>query len=387
MTLELSKVARQIDDMGKALAERAQRQRRALPAARELLHLFAHDQERLREVAASEAGQRLRCASPGDEVLDAAHAPQLLPERTTVVAADGSQIYPDAHAATLYYAINIGTIVFRAGTGQAPVTGTEPRLCYDDGEIYPDGRVVTGSLVGAQRNVAEMRTLARLALEEGACEPPCAAMRDGPLLVWFERQELPQGRAEQLFADYMLCLDRLRAGGVPVAGFVSRPQGAEVVSLLYLAHLEPEERNAVESLNATAYRGLSDRALFGFLREGERSALFVRGAGFNRDFLARGHGIYYFYLHTGAEIARVEVPEWIARQPHKLGLVHAAVYEQCRFNQGYPYVLTRADELAVILGDERQVLEQMIVEAMARHGLSVPELSAKAQLKKVARWR
>jgi hypothetical protein len=63
------------------------------------------------------------------------------------------------------------------------------------------------------------------------------------------------------------------------------------------------------------------------------------------------------------------------------------VYEQCRFNEGYPYVLARADELAVILGPEREVLEEMIVQAMARHGLRVPELSAKARLKGVARRR
>ncbi|MBN1659942.1 MAG: DNA double-strand break repair nuclease NurA [Anaerolineae bacterium] len=387
MTLELSKVANQIEEMGKTLAERAQRQRRALPAARALLHEFANKQEMLRQVAASEAGQRLRCASPGDEVLDAAIAPEPLPAKTTIIAADGSQIYPDSHGMTLYYVINIGTIVFRAGTGQAPEVDTEPRLGYEDGEIYPDGRVVTGSLVGAQRNVAEMRTLARLALEEAVCEPPCTALRDGPLLVWFERAELPQGRAEQLLADYVACLDNLRAGGVPVAGFVSRPQGAEVVSLLYLAQLEAEERDGVDSLHVTPFRGLTDRALFGFLCEGERSAVFQRGTGFNRDLAARGHAIYYFYLNTGSEIARVEVPEWIARQPSKLALVHGAVYEQCRFNLGYPYVLARADELAVILGPEREVLEEMMVQAMARHGMRVPELSAKARLKGVARRR
>ena len=63
------------------------------------------------------------------------------------------------------------------------------------------------------------------------------------------------------------------------------------------------------------------------------------------------------------------------------------VYDQCRFNNGYPYVLTRADELAVILGEEREALETMIVQAMVRHGLPLPELSRKAQQKQVARWR
>ena len=144
---------------------------------------------------------------------------------------------------------------------------------------------------------------------------------------------------------------------------------------------------SVKSLSDTGFRGLTDRALFGYLEPGERSALFVRGTASNREFQARGHAVFFFYLNTGTDLARVEVPEWVARQPAKLDLVHAAVYNQCIFNNGYPYVLTRADELAVILGDEREALENLIVQAMIRHGLPWPELSRKAQQKQVARWR
>ena len=69
MTLELSKISGQIDEMGQVLGERARRQRKILPAALELLRQFAHEEELLRLVAESQAGQRLRCASPGGEPL------------------------------------------------------------------------------------------------------------------------------------------------------------------------------------------------------------------------------------------------------------------------------------------------------------------------------
>jgi hypothetical protein len=387
MTLELNKVIDQIEDMGRVLAERAARQRKALPAARELLQLFSHEQEALRLVADSEAGQRLRCASPADEPLDVALALPDLPAGLTLASTDGSQIYPDRHGLAFYYAINIGSIVFRHGSGQAPAVSTRPRLCYAEPEIYPDGRPVTGDLIGAERTLAEMQALAELVLAEPAAGPPRLGLGDGPLLLWLPRAELPQGRQERILADYLACLDRLRLDGAPVAGFVSRPQSAEVVALLYLAHLPPEERSAVASLADTAYRGLTDRALFGTLQAGQRSALFMRGTAANLDFRARGHGVLFFYLNTGADLARVEVPEWVARHPERLEVVHAAVYEQCRHNNGYPYVLTRADELAVILGAEREALEAMIGRAMARHGLPLPELSQKAQQKQVARWR
>jgi hypothetical protein len=352
-----------------------------------LLRLFAHEQEVLALVAASEAGRRLRCASPGDEPLNTARGVPSLPAELTLAAADGSQIYPDRHGLAFYYAVNIGGIVFRHGSGQAPSVSTRPRLCYAETEIYPDGRPVTGDLIAAERTLAEMQALAELVLAEPADGPPRLGLGDGPLLPWLPRAELPQGRQERILEDYLACLDRLRLHGAPAVGFVSRPQSAEVIALLYLAHLPPEERGAVDSLADTPYRGLSDRALFETLEPGQRSALFLRGTAANLDFRTRGHGILFFYLNTASDLARVEVPEWVARQPEQLDLVHATVYEQCGCNNGYPYVLTRADELAVILGAEREALEAMISRAMTRHGLPLPELSQKAQQKQVARWR
>lgn len=387
MTLELSQVTQQIDDMGRVLAGRAGRERQVLPAARELLRLFAHRQEELRQVAGSEPGQRLRCASPGDEPLDAAFSAPPMPERVTLIAADGSQIYPDQHGLAFYYLINVGSIIFRHGSGRAPAVAAAPQLFYREDQVYPGGEPITGDLVGVQRNLAEMRALADLALAEPGDGPPRLALGDGPLLIWLQRADLPAGWQEQILADYLGCLDRLRAGGVPVAGFVSRPHSAEVMALLYLAQLESEERHAVTTLAETDYRGLTDRALFGSLAPGERSALFVRGTAANQEFRSRGHEIWFFYLNTGADLARVEVPEWVACRPAALHLVHAAMYDQCRFNNGYPYVLTRADEQAVILGEEREALEEMLMRAMTRHGLPLPELSRKAQQKRVARWR
>lgn len=387
MTLELNKVTEQVDEMGLVLAERAARQRRALPAARELLRQFAHKQEELRRVAESDAGQRWRCASPGDEPLDRSFPAVGLPDRVTIVAADGSQIYPDRHGMAFYYVINVGSVVFRHGSGQAPDVSTDPRLFYGEDKMYPGGNPVSSDLVSVERDLFEMQTLAALTVSEAADGAPRLALADGPLLIWLQRAAIPEGRRVRILGDYLTCIDRLRATGAVLAGFVSRPHSAEVVALLYLAQLEPEERLTRGSLAETDYRGLTDRALFGYLHPGERSALFVRGTAANRDFQAKGHGVWFFYLNTGADLARIEVPEWVARRAEYRDLVQAAVYDQCRINNGYPYALTRADEQAVILRDEREALEAMLMTAMSRHGLPPPELSRKAQQKQVARWR
>lgn len=387
MTLELNKVRGQIDDMGRVLAERARREHRVLPKARDVLRQFAHKQEMLRQIAESEAGQKLRCASPGDEPLDGTWPVPAMPDQVTLVAADGSQLFPDPHGLAFYYLINVGSIVFRHGSAQAPKVATEPQLCYSEDRLYPGGMPISSDLVSVQRDLGEMRALADLIVAEPQDGPPRLGLADGPLLLWFQRPNVPEEQQAQILADYLDGLDRLRLAGANLAGFVSRPRSAEVVALLYLAQSSPDERAAISRLAETDYRGLTDRALFGVLHAGQRSALFVRGAGANRDFRARSHAIYFFYLNTGADLARVEVPEWVARQPGRLDLVHALVYDQCLFNKGYPYVLTRADEQAVILGKERELLEGMIVKAMIDHGLPPPEPSRKAQQKQVARWR
>jgi len=388
MTLELNKVAAEIEDMGRVLAERWQRHNKALPAAEALLHLYAHDQDELCRIAASEPGHTLRCASPGDEPLDAALPAPPMPAQATLIAADGSQIYPDRHGPAFYYAINIGSIIFRHGSGQAPAASADPHLFYAEDKVYPGGDPVSSDLVNVERSVAEMRTLTDLVLAESGSGCPCLGLADGSLLLWIERAALPPDRQTDLLAAYLACLGRLRARPSVVAGFISRPHSAEVVALLYLRHLEEEQRGRVAGLSETPFRGLTDRALFRLLLQpGERSALFARGTAANERYRAEGHRIWFFYLNTGTEIARIELPEWLVSRPDALSLVHSAVVDQCHFNNGYPYILTRADEQAVIQSQERETLESMLAQAMLRHGLDLPELSRKAQQKQVARWR
>jgi hypothetical protein len=61
-----------------------------------------------------------------------------------------------------------------------------------------------------------------------------------------------------------------------------------------------------------------------------------------------------------------------------LDLVHAALLEQCRVSDGFPYVLMRAHELAVVTVAERREFDQMVIGSLIRRGLS-PGLSQKAQ--------
>src|SRR5207302_11176592 len=111
---------------------------------------------------------------------------------------------------------------------------------------------------------------------------------------------------------------------------------------------------------ACALRGLSDAHLLGRgLERFERSGLFRVRSNVHDPYYGR-HRVYFFLLATGDEIARVEVPEWVARDRSLLGLLHAVLIDQTNKGFGYPAVLARADDRAVISLGDRGVLDTLV---------------------------
>ncbi|MBI4198713.1 MAG: DNA double-strand break repair nuclease NurA, partial [Chloroflexi bacterium] len=98
----------------------------------------------------------------------------------------------------------------------------------------------------------------------------------------------------------------------------------------------------------------------------------------------KGHEVSFFYLNAGEEIARVEVPAWVAQNEPLLGLAHALVLDQCRRGLGYPAAIMEAHEQAVINGSDREFFRQMVEEALAGNRLPV-YTSGKAWSKRT-RW-
>ena len=392
MTLELIKIAGQVEAIGEQLAERSRRRQQALPALRALRAVYAQQGERLRALAESPAGQEARCALPTEEPLDAVFPAPEPPTRATILAADGSQIHPDPHGWALYYLINIGSLVYRHGSGQTPLAASEPQAAL---AVDAEGNLLSGEQIDARRDVAEVQTLADLAgavTPDRAADEPLVALLDSTLGLRAWSGAISQAEQAALRQRYETQLDRLRRAGAALTGVVSRSRQAGVVRLLDLAQREDAARGPGHDLRERAtlspFQGLTDQMLWGDLRPGERSALFEEGRG--------AASVYFFYLNPTppdgpaapgleAEPARIEVPGWVARNPATLAQVHALVYDQCRLNNGYPYVLSRADELAIILNEEREALEAMIWQAVSRRGLPLPRLSPKAAQKRVVR--
>lgn len=380
MTLELSKLTAQVRAMGEELAVRQRKHADLVALARRWLVEYAHQGERLRHPA-----RTIRAAIPTEEPLDGHYPQPAVPERFTVIAADGSQIQPDRHGAALYHLINVGSLVYRHGSGEAPVPGSEPVLGYTENDVYDDGMLVAGNLLDVRRDLAEISRLADLCV----VEPPAdiVALVDGTLVLWVLEERSEERKRAQVMA-YLDQLFRIRETGASVAAFTSRPRRAEVMRLLHLASVGGDEGRANQEPNPLEH--LPDRAVFEILPPGARSALFVSPSPVNHDYYRpAGHTIYFCYLNLADEgqppvIARLEFPAWVAEDPDRLALVHGAVVVQARIAGDYPYALARADELAFVSGPEREAFEEMVTTSLLRAGV-IPTLSPKAYYKTLTR--
>ncbi len=402
--LDFSSLKRQIDQM--ALGARSQKEDRfrRIDLALSEMHKW---EDRWLELGARVDRSRTSwlIARPKGPLSQTQSAPSR-PEQLTVIAADGSQIFPDRHEGGNCYLINIGYVVIHYGTGERPALASEPFLFHREEDLYTEwaGRktLITRDMVGINRNAMEMDrvvSLSERAREEGR---NVVGLTDGTLILWMLESKPLDFRRETL-QSALRGFERLRKAQVPIAGYISNPGSADVVNALRIG-LCPERPpdcdrcpwksaapdrtsrlnlfvNAEAAQPCGSIAGVTDANLFSrTLRKGERSGLF-RGASKILDDYGP-HRIWFFYVHTGWEIGRVEVPEWVVQNPELLNRVHATVCDQVQKGRGYPVVLSESHERAVVRGAERERFYGFLREAFVSNELKA-ERSLK-QLKKMA---
>jgi hypothetical protein len=395
MTLEFERLTTDIDQMAQTTANRLGQREAAREMSRALLDQYATDWTAVRQ-ALAEANEKAdpkfyRSARPLDELepLNAALDAPPPPARATIIAADGSQIRPDRHAAYLYYLINIGGVVYHHGSGQAPDEFSIPTLVYPQADVQEDIFDDTGGTVSIERDLAEIGMLAQKAEEYQTAAPPVLAVSDQRLLYWsIGSAGVAENPAVTQWGESM---SKIRLAGALLAGYIDRPATGAVTTLLRSIQALHEPDFDWKSLGQRhANWGLTDVHLFSqLLGPGQRSKLFVMVSDPNHKFAAQDQAneVCFFYLNPGShgrQIARVDIPLWVAADEAKVTAVHTLVYDQCQILGDYPYVLARADETAVVTHRDQEQLNFMIDVIMERYGIS-RTITAKQASKNIAR--
>lgn len=376
MPLNFQQVFDKVRAIGSGARARQENLEKLRLHARSLLEAWADKTADLRErlERARQADPSLRCAIPLDEPLDFHAAPgPVSTESVTLIAADGSQIVPDRHAAVLFGLINVGAIIFSGRAGEAPQVLTDSLLSFDDEVVnWTDG------LVALQRDLAERRKLLAISKEYS---PPLVTLTDGPLQLWEARESNQVLGYEQVLGEYLSVLSQLQERGAITAGYVDKPSSNLVVRLLEVAITPENEFANLHELHPLP--GVSDLWLFDqLLQPEERSAVFALQAR-SKAVYQGSLALHFFYLNVGQaghpKSARIEIPAWVAQNKAEIDLLHKTLVEQCVIlgARPYPYILHRAHEAAVVTLQEKQQIEQMLAIELRRSGGEVGETSGK----------
>jgi len=393
MTLEFEKISHDVEAMARTTLQRRTEGHQLLDEALKKLREHANNWQRISRCLESALAQvevkKYRAAAPLDETepMDAAVSPPSLPAGATIIAADGSQILPNRHAPFLYSLINIGIFVYFHGSGRVPEQFTLPALDYPgrDRRSFVDNVAV----VGIRRDRAEIETLARVAWDYRQEMRPLLVILDQRLLYW------PAGgtrdsEGEKIIKAWQKEMTAIRQTGGLLTGYIVNPGKQSILTLLDTLDIEQPGFDLSRLTQRDTTMGLTDAHLFSrFLEPGQRSKVFVEVSQHNNDFTANDpdNQVCFFYLNpgrAGRQIARVDIPISLARQPAAIDAVHALIYDQCQILGDYPYALTRADEIAVVGRSDQENLNIMIENWMQRFGID-GLASAKQSTKDIAR--
>jgi hypothetical protein len=323
------------------------------------------------------------------------------PRVHTVIATDGSQIAPNHHEIAYCYLLNIGRVVLHYGQNRQPLLDSLPEVFYRPEDLYISRQwgIRTEEWMGYRRTASEATVLAELVSsvmsgegtrgqeenyyktptilgEAHTLSVPMLAMVDGSLIYWFLEQ-LPLEARDRILPQILEAWDQLRNLGIPLMGYLSASRSSEALNFLRLQacpHKVPDCitycPNQLEKTPCQVLEPLRDTAIWTIqLQPGQRSTLW-RSSARILD-LYGSHAIYFCYVHVGTEIARIEVPAWVAENPALLDQSLGLMLAQVQKGYGYPVALAEAHNQAVVRGGDRArffaLLEQQMIKAGLRN--------------------
>ncbi len=396
MTLEFEKLIGKVDEMARIAADRKREQDQTADELRATLDKYAEEWEAIKAALAladEKADKKIyRSARPltDNTALNAAIPAPAPPARATIIATDGSQIMPDRHAAHLYYLINIGGVIYHHGSGNAPDSFSIPELHYPENAKAMATFLSSSGEVSVERDLREIGTLAEKAWDHRHGQRPLLTILDQRLLYWPIGGDDDKSSTE--VRKWMSAMTKIHDSGGLLAGYIDRPMTTAVITLLKtLQGAETADSFDWKSLGKRSLTGgISDGALFSrLLKPGERSAIFTHISPRNTEFAEfdAGNQVCFFFLNPGMDgrsIARIDLPLWVAEDEDAVTAVHGLIYDQCQIIGDYPYVIARADEMAVVGRQDNQELNFMIDIKMQDYGIDI-STTAKLGSKSLAR--
>lgn len=312
----------------------------------------------------------------------------------SVVAVDGSQIMPSHHEVHNCYLLNIGSALITYGKKAQPELASTPRLYHRPEDLYPlvdRRRIHIDELyVSLERTVFELEILVEKSLDAAQRGLPVVALYDGSLIPW-SLDKMSEGYQESFVERIENPIKRLKEEKIPLVGYISHSRSSDVVNMLRTFICPYEVSNCKEHcdhLNEESFPcskiwPLTDRALFSSrLGDFQASSVFLSTTR-TASMVDKDCQTCFLYGNFKSEVARLEIPYWLAENQELLRLALASVRSQVEKGMGYPVSLAEAHHLAVIKGPDRDRFFDLMTRHLVGLGAGRVSLSPKERNKRM----
>lgn len=373
--LDLTKLARQMQGLSQHLTLEAVASRQRLELAQQHLKNAYECQQDLIDRQQKWRDRILFANATPIEPLETCIDISIPPKIHTVIATDGSQIAPNHHEIAYCYLLNIGRVVLHYGQNRHPLLDSLPEVFYRPEDLYMSRQwgIKTEEWMSFRRTASETTVLAELACAAKE-ETPALAMVDGSLIYWFLEQ-LPMDARDRILPPILEAWQQMRDAQIPLMGYLSASRSIETMNFLRLLacpHPAPDCKtycpNQLEKVPCKIFEQLRDTSVWATrLKPGQRSTLWRSNSPILE--LYGDQTIYFCYVHVGTEIARIEVPAWVAKNATMLDQALGLMLAQVQKGYGYPVAIAEAHNQAVVKGGDRARFFALLEQQMIKAGL------------------
>ncbi len=373
--LDLTKLARQMQGLSQHLTLEAAASRQRLELAQQHLKNAYESQQDLIDRQEKWRDRILFANATPIEPLETCIDIPVPPKIHTVVATDGSQIAPNHHEIAYCYLLNIGRVVLHYGQNRHPLLDSLPEVFYHPEDLYMSRQwgIRTEEWMSFRRTASETTVLAELACAAKG-EAPALAMVDGSLIYWFLEQ-LPIDARNRILPPILEAWQQMRDAQIPLMGYLSASRSIETMNFLRLLacpHPVPDCKsycpNQLEKVACKVFEQLRDTSIWATrLKPGQRTTLWRSNSPILE--LYGDQTIYFCYVHVGTEIARIEVPAWVAENITMLDQALGLMLAQVQKGYGYPVAIAEAHNQAVVKGGDKARFFALLEQQMIKAGL------------------
>lgn len=332
----------------------------------------------------------------------------------SVLAVDGSQIYPDRNfSGASCFLINSGGCFLKYGQKSIAKFFNKPKLFLPD-DLKDERFAFSRDLIDLKREEIEFKTLLdkflfykkefNLKNDESVC------LVDGTIIFWPLEGKPPEVK-KYFLERYLYYLNQFYKNNILIAGFISFPKSRELVNLIKIGlcrfdlvdcikcHKEFDDfpckmvdnlidtkivRMIFKSFETPAFVPHKDGTHFGssgrtgmedclenqyplipsVLRSFQRSRMYRGTIFYSNSKIVQSYPDHlkpcFFYLDVGAEIVRIEVPVYVALDEKKIDFICKVAIDQSLKGNGYPVSLAESHEQAVVKNADREFFYHLI---------------------------